>query len=147
MLYIKDSATWRVCLLALCISTAFFYGQEKSRIRGVAANCTWGHTVSDPETQPCSLRPLLRFAALESRSLRTPSLEADGLRPANALPECWNRHATNTSEVRLASVTPSTLNPTCEPMTYSLGARDSFHNYGYLLVVPIIRTIILGGLY
>ena len=47
MPYTKDSAAWRVCLLALCMSTSFFYGQEKL---GVAANCTWGHTVSDPQT-------------------------------------------------------------------------------------------------
>ena len=61
MLYTEDSPSWRVCLLALCMSTAFFYGQEKFRIGGVAANCTRGHTVSDPETQPCSLRPVLRL--------------------------------------------------------------------------------------
>ena len=44
------------------------------------------------------------------QSLRTASLKADGLSPAKP----WNRHATNTSEVRLFSVTPSTLNPTCQ---------------------------------
>ena len=109
-------------LLALCMSSAFFYGQEKFRIRGVAANCTWGLTASDPGTQPCSLRPVLRLS-----SLRTLSLEADGPSPANPLPECWNRHATNTSEVRLASVTLLTLNPTCKlhAMTYSCAPRPT----------------------
>ena len=47
MLYTKDAVTWRVCLLALCMLAS----QEKIRIRGVAANCPWGHTVSDPKTQ------------------------------------------------------------------------------------------------
>ena len=41
------------------------YAQEKFRIRPVAANCTWGHEVSDPETQPCSLRPVLRLRLSE----------------------------------------------------------------------------------
>ena len=44
---------------------SFFYGQEKFRIRGVAANCTWGLTVSDPGTQPCSLRPVLWLRLLK----------------------------------------------------------------------------------
>ena len=56
-----------------------------------------------------------------------PSPPADGLSQANPLRECWNRHATNTSEVRLASVTPSTLNPTCQlhAMTYSCAPRPA----------------------
>ena len=61
MLYTKDPATWHVCLLALCMSTAFCFGQEKIQDRGVASNCTWGHAVSDPEKQPCSLSPVLRL--------------------------------------------------------------------------------------
>ena len=62
------------------VYAAFFYGQEKFRIRGVAANCTSGHTVSDPETQPCSLSGST-VAAVEACEL----LEADGLSPANCV--------------------------------------------------------------
>ena len=102
----------------------FFHGQEKFRIRGAAANCTWGLTVSDPVTQPCSLRPVLR---LRLSKLANPLLKADGLSPANPIHECWNRHATKASEVRLASAIPSTLNPTCQPraMTYSCSPRPA----------------------
>ena len=87
-------------------------------------NCTWGLTERS------------RFYA--SQSFGAPSLKADELSPANPLHECWNRHATNTSEVRLASVTPSTLNPTCEGWNHDLfmcsaprqprRARASFYN-------------------
>ena len=48
---------------------------RKDSRSGVAANCTWGLTASDLGMQPCSFKPLH---------------------------ECWNRHATNTSEVREA---------------------------------------------
>ena len=100
---------------------------KKFRIRGVTANCTWGLKVSDSGTEPCSLRPVL--AAFEACEL---PLKADVLSPANPLHECWNRHATNTSEVRLAW----TLNLTCQPhaMTYSRAPRpqaeehDSVYN-------------------
>ena len=53
--------------------------------------------------------PLQGTYSCSSRSLRTPSLKADGLSAAN----------------RLASVTPPTLNPTCQlhAMTYSCAPR------------------------
>ena len=44
------------------VVTAQMQDQEKFRkIRAVVVNCTWGLTVSDPGTQPCSLRPVLRL--------------------------------------------------------------------------------------
>ena len=43
------------------------------------------------------------------------------LSPTNPLHKCWNRHATNTTGVRLASVTPSTLNPTCHSFMTAFG--------------------------
>ena len=46
---------------------------------GVAANCNWGHTVSDPKTQPCSLRLVLRL-----RLSKPATLEAHGTRCMDA---------------------------------------------------------------
>ena len=77
-----------------------------------------------PGTHSCSLRPALRLSKLANSLTK---LKADGLSPANPLHECWNRHATNTSKVRFAYVTPSTLNPTCQlrAMTCSCAPRPA----------------------
>ena len=58
-------------------------------MRGVAANCAWPLTVSDLAWNAALfLRPVLRLSKL-AKSL-----------PANPLHECWNKHATNASEVK-----------------------------------------------
>ena len=112
-------------------------GTQESSGSGVAANCTWDILDIQFPSLKRSPAPSGRFYGCGSRSLRTPSLKADGLSPANPPHECWNRHAANTSEVRLASFTPSTLNPMCQlhSMTYSCAprpasrwARDSVYN-------------------
>ena len=85
---------------------------------------------------PCRHHPHVyrpgRLYGCDSRSLRTPSLEADGLRPANPLRcPCMNV-GKGMQQTRLKSGlpplrTPSTLNPTCElhTMTYSCAPRPA----------------------
>ena len=70
-----------------------------------------------PSWRPPPPHPRRKNSGFAEPLLPPPSLQADGRSPANPLHECWNRHATNTSEVRLASVTPSTLDPTCQLQT------------------------------
>ena len=66
---------------------------------------------------------LLEAGFTAPKSLRTPSLKADGLstpQPSQPLHECWNRHATNTSEVRLASVGGTHEFYSCRPYIWKL---------------------------
>ena len=70
MLYTKDSARWRVCLLALCMSTASFYEVQDP---GSSGALHLG-TASDPEKQPCSLRLVLRLRLLKLANSLTRAL-------------------------------------------------------------------------
>ena len=109
---------------------------RKNSGSGVAANCTWRRTASDPGTQPCFLRPVLRRSKL-----------ANSLTPANRPHECWNRRATNTSEAGLPSVTPSTLNPTCQlhATTYSCAPRPASRGGGAIAFIVVPASAICKG--
>ena len=69
MLYTQDSATWRVCLLALCMPTAFFYDQEKIQDPGSSGELHLGTY----RFRPCNAALLLEagstVAALEACEL------------------------------------------------------------------------------
>ena len=88
------------------------------------------------------------FFGQEIRSSGELHLRTYSFRPWNSaalrpvLRHYWNRHATNTSEVRLASVTPSTLSSTGQlrAMTHSCAPRPASRGGHAIAFIIILLT-------